>query len=84
MDFTDGRSCTLGLRACRVQEVLSSINCFDAATDGPSGQQSSCTGVQVLQKLICSSFITVQEGAMQLLHAMSDAGLLGKGHRRPH
>lgn len=65
-----------------LQEVLSSIASYSVLIKGLGVQQASATGVQVLQQLICSSSTTVQEGAMQLLHAMSSAGLAGKAQRQ--
>jgi hypothetical protein len=61
------------------QEVLGSIkNLVEyACVKGQEKQQ--ITGVQVLQQLMRSSSNTVKGGAVELLQALADAGLVGRG-----
>lgn len=62
------------------QEVLTIIKDLVEYTSSGDGQekQVSFTGVQLLQRLLRSTSTTVKEGAVELLQALADAGLVGK------
>lgn len=72
------------LAAQKPQEVLGSIKDLVeyASGEGQEKQQVSYTGVQVLQQLMRSSSNTVKGGAVELLQALADAGLVGRGAKK--
>jgi hypothetical protein len=72
------------LAAQKPQDVLGSIRDLVeyASVEGQEKQQVSYTGVQVLQQLMRSSSITVKGGAVELLQALADAGLVGRGSKK--
>jgi hypothetical protein len=72
------------LAAQRPQDVLGSIKDLMeyASVEGQEKQQVSYTGVQLLQQLMRSSSNTVKGGAVELLQALADAGLVGRGSKK--
>jgi len=74
----------LQLLAAARQEVLVSIKELVEyeIVPGQEKQQVSYTGIQVLQGLMRSSSSTVQGGAVEVLQALADAGLIGRGAKQ--
>lgn len=64
------------------EEVLGSIRDLVSAPADGKDEGVSLTGVQLLQRLMRSTSNTVKEGAVELLQALADAGMVGRGPRK--
>jgi hypothetical protein len=70
------------LAAHTPEEVLGSIRDLVSTPADGKDEGISLTGVQLLQRLMRSTSNTVKEGAVELLQALADAGMVGRGPRR--